>query len=335
MKEIDTDKELQEIHRNRNGFVFNDYSGKRSSGKDFNVLHKSSCRCISRCNINYHKIFFEHENEAIEWLSADRGTNWKHCDICNPRTSNAMPLNPSIKRPLLVFKPLKTVGYSEPVTFYVDGEPSSFSTAREKPWKINLEQQIPDKDRNGIEKGIVLDFHLKSMKINGHYFDVDNLCEPVFSILINKIGWFKGKRPNIQWFRASKINDIQSGCGFTIYNSLEPDSHVKYKTLIYNKTYTGNLPKSATDNEFISWVEENYTRVKNCTSFYLNIEFGNPRINLGDIATGKVKSIVDCLYPIIGGNLGNPEDWRIDILEVRKGVKTISEEAIRVLVAEL
>ncbi len=173
------------------------------------------------------------------------------------------------------------------------------------------------------------------MMVNGHYFDVDNLAEPVFSILINKKGWFKGKRPNIQWFRASKIKALTSGCDFKISDSTEPVISVNCKNQIYNKVYSGNLPKSATDNEFISWVKEDSTPVKNNSSFYLKIEFSSSSVNLGDIATGKVKSIIDCLYPVIGGNMGSPEDWRIDILEVTKGVETIPENSIRLSIAEL
>ena len=223
----------------------------------------------------------------------------------------------------------------EPINFWVKGEPASFSTAREKPWKINLEQQIPDNDRNCIEKGIVLDFNVKSMKVNGLYFDLDNLCEPVFSIFINKKGWFGGKRPNLQWFRASKIKDIKSGCRLKIYNSIEPDTTVNYKDKIYSKIYTGNLPKNGKETEFILWVKENYVGLRHSSSFYVKIEFGSSKINLGDIATGRIKSIIDCFYPIIGGNMGNPDDWKINILEVKKGVKTLSEKAVKVSIAEL
>ena len=167
------------------------------------------------------------------------------------------------------------------------------------------------------------------------YFDIYNLCEPVFSSLINKKGWLGGKRPNLKWFRATKMIDIKHGCSFKICNSLESVSPIKYKYAINSKIYSDNLPKNATDAEFSSWVKENYNVAKHLSSFYVKIEFGSSRINLGDIATGKVKSIIDCLYPIIGGNMGSPEDWKINILEVSKGVKTISENSTRITIAEL
>ncbi len=221
------------------------------------------------------------------------------------------------------------------ISFYVDGEPASFATAREKPWKLNLEQQLPSGDQNGFEKGLIIDFHLESMTVNGHYFDVDNLCEPVFSVLINNKGWFNGKRPNIQWFRASKIKDKKSGCNFRLTASKEPEKNIDFKHTIFDKIYSGNLPKSATDDEFISWIKQSSNGVKYSPSFYLNIEFGGQRINLGDIATGRIKSIIDCLYPLIGGNKGAPEDYKINILDVQKGVTKIPEGSVRILLAEL
>ncbi len=104
---------------------------------------------------------------------------------------------------------------------------------------------------------------------------------------------------DIQWFRASKILAIKSGCNFKISDSIEPPKSVYYKNLIYSEVYSGNLPKSATDIGFISWIKENYTHIKINSSFYLKIEFNSSSVNLGDIATGKVKSIIDCLYPIM------------------------------------
>lgn len=328
MNNVIDDKHLQELHDKGQGFIFNDFSGMGTSGRKYNVLHKASCNWILKSNTNVKKIFFDNEIEAIKWLDENRISNWKHCGTCLRKGR----IN---KSEYLDAKPIDAMDLTKQISFYVHGEPSSFSTAREKPWKKNLEQQIPSGDKNGFEKGVVIDFHLESMAVNGQFFDVDNLCEPVFSVLINNKGWFNGKRPNIQWFRASKIKDIKSGCNFRLTASKEPEKNIDFKNTIFDKIYSGNLPKSATDDEFISWIKQNSTRVKYSPSFYLNIKFGGKKINLGDIATGRIKSIIDCLYPVIGGNEGAPEDWKIDILDVQKGVTTIPEGSVRILLAEL
>lgn len=304
---------------------------------DIDVKETSFRADIIGCSVNHSSS--HHYPDMPKFLFFDKKNKTYRIDIseCDKKVEPPLKIYDKLDHGYLkqVEKSTEIMTSTELVSFFVNGKPSSFSTAREKPWRIKLEQQIPDSNKNGLEKGMVLDYHLESMKVNGHYFDVDNLCEPVFSILINKKGWFKGKRPNIQWFIASKIKALKSGCNFKIFDSIELPISVNYKNLIYNKVYSGNLPKSATDIEFISWIKENYTPVKNNSSFYLKIEFSSSNVNLGDIATGKVKSIIDCLYPIIGGNMGSPEDWRIDILEVKKGVETISEKSIRVSIAEL
>jgi len=328
MNKIIDDKQLQELHNKGMGFIFNDFDGMRPSGIENNILHKASCNCILKSNTNVKKIFFENETEAFKWLDGNRKSNWKHCGTC-------LRKGRTIKEEPLDIMPIEITNFPKQISFYVHGEPSSFSTAREKPWKMNLEQQIPSGDKNCFEKGVIIDFHLESMTVNGQYFDVDNLCEPVFSVLINNKGWFNRKRPNIQWFRASKIKDKKSGCNFRLTSSKEAERNIDFKNTLFDKIYSGNLPKSATDDEFISWIKLNSTGLKHSGSFYLNIEFGDQKINLGDIATGRIKSIIDCLYPVIGGNKGAPTDWKIDILDVQKGVTTIPEGSVRIQLAEL
>jgi len=48
--------------------------------------------------------------------------------------------------------------------------------------------------------------------------------------------------------------------------------------------------------------------------YLILLRFDNSKINIGDIATGKVKTTIDNLYPVIGGVCGQPEDWRVNIL---------------------
>lgn len=155
-------KQLQELHNKGKGFIFNDFDGMRPSGKENNILHKASCNWILKSNTNVQKIFFENEIEAIKWLNENRKSNWKHCGTClkKGRTNKAESLD---------VKPIEAPNLAQQISFYVNGEPSSFSTAREKPWKMNLEQQLPSGDQNGFEKGLVIDFHLESMTINGQF----------------------------------------------------------------------------------------------------------------------------------------------------------------------
>ena len=67
----------------------------------------------------------------------------------------------------------------------------------------------------------------------------------------------------------------------------------------------------------------------------VQIQFGSAAVNLGDIATGKTKPIIDCLFPVLGGTSGDPDDDRISTLQVEKGVKEVPLDGVRIFVAKL
>ncbi|VVB90321.1 Uncharacterised protein [uncultured archaeon] len=96
MQDINYDSKLLEIHKLGRGFIFNDFSGRAPSGREYNILHNASCSWILKCNTNVHKLFFEDEIEAIEWLSTNRVSNWKLCGTCKPSLS-LIYSNPPIK----------------------------------------------------------------------------------------------------------------------------------------------------------------------------------------------------------------------------------------------
>jgi len=88
MKFIKSNAELEQIHSVGEGFIYNDFSRKGSSGKDYNVLHLASCGWVARSNVNVPKYFFSNIGEAIEWLRKNRGeegTNWKCCGTCQAK----------------------------------------------------------------------------------------------------------------------------------------------------------------------------------------------------------------------------------------------------------
>lgn len=62
----------------------------------------------------------------------------------------------------------------------------------------------------------------------------------------------------------------------------------------------------------------------------IRFQFSSEKVNIGNIASGSVKSLIDCLYPILGGRLGAPDDWRVDILQVEKGVQGLLSDSVRI-----
>jgi hypothetical protein len=100
---------------------------------------------------------------------------------------------------------------------------------------------------------------------------------------------------------------------------------------ILNSIYTGHLPTSARHGAFAEWVKVGASSARS-ERYTVLLEFGSARLNIGDVATGRVKSIVDCLYPILGGLEGAPEDWRINRLQVVKGRLAVEENSVRVTV---
>jgi hypothetical protein len=49
----------------------------------------------------------------------------------------------------------------------------------------------------------------------------------------------------------------------------------------------------------------------------IELEFAGP-VNLGDIAAGRPKNVIDCLYPVIGGRPGAPDDSRVTAIEATR-----------------
>lgn len=212
--------------------------------------------------------------------------------------------------------------------YWVPGEPATYQTKKEEKWKIALQHELI-----GIVprecKGVSMDFILSTLAPNGHPLDVDNLCQPVFSVLCGKLGWFGGRRPNIKYWSACKSVGEKTGVYIKVSDlKLNIDNCLP---VIFDSVYSGALPKNATDVNFIEWVEQRVaTGIQRRERYSMKIEFGGLAVNIGEIATGKVKSIIDCMVPVIGGKYGVPEDWRINRLLVSKGAKDLNTGQVRI-----
>jgi hypothetical protein len=192
---------------------------------------------------------------------------------------------------------------------FVRGTPAPFANRGEREWKDRLRDQVPRAGGSGNEKGLFLRFGY----IGGG--DLDNLCDPVFSVVVNKKGWFGGSRSNMFWWMASKgLGSTGCGVKVSLNSSPEPLSGEE----VFSGVYRGPIPRRAINEPMIDWVRSIFDRRSVGAGASVELVFRGWDVNLGDVATGPVKSCIDCLQPVIGGPVGNPDDWKISKLQVAK-----------------
>lgn len=204
------------------------------------------------------------------------------------------------------------------LVYRVTGPPATFATRGEAEWKQVIAKRLPD----GISGcGLTLKFVLPVADEWKLKADIDNFCEPVFSALINKKGWLGGRRGNLLFWTAEKSIGPEPGLEVTACTEAPNTLGTRGQSIIEG-TFPGVLPRRAMDTATAEWATSligSYTP-SGADRFDVTLEFADGATNIGDIATGKVKSLIDCLHPVIGGTARAPEDWRIDRLSVSKGV---------------
>ena len=216
--------------------------------------------------------------------------------------------------------------------FWVTGRPATFATAGEKPWKATLAAGLPRPDLDGRERGVALRFVLPTLAPNGQPLDVDNLCEPMFAVLIGQLGWFGGAKPGLQWWSATKEVGSPTGCHGVIHDEGMPALPAEPPD--WDEVYRGPLPLSARSPELAAWAGDLRRRrgdTHGPESCALHLRFADERCNIGEIASGGVvKPVVDCLYPWLGGVAGAPEDPRVKRLMVEKGIGSLPAGSVAI-----
>jgi hypothetical protein len=75
-----------------------------------------------------------------------------------------------------------------------------------------------------------------------------------------------------------------------------------------------------------------FQKVNNaCT---IHIQFGSKNLSIATISDGKVKPVIDCLYPIIGGSAGAPEDEKIEAIVVEKQIENLEDDMVKITIWE-
>jgi hypothetical protein len=214
--------------------------------------------------------------------------------------SPSMPKRQKVNRPMIVSKVLNVS---------VKGTPAPWANSGETKWKNDMRRQVPDAGNASGLKGLVMEFGYRGRG------DLDNLCEPVFSVVVNEKGWFGGRRSNIEWWIASKESK-RPGC--KIVASSDESPQVDFGKVVFEGKYNGPLPRRAKNESMLDWMKISHVVKPVGNMVGVELGFEGYGINLGDISTGPVKSCIDCLQPILGGPEGNPDDGRISDLLVKR-----------------
>ena len=213
--------------------------------------------------------------------------------------------------------------------YWIAGKPATYATKSERTWKISVFNTL--KSVKQYSGDIEFEFVFKSEYFNKVNFDVDNLCEPVFAVLTSKMGWFGGKRTTIHRWKATKrVGDIEGMYIRAFDVQLNKDTERK---MIFNGIYKGVFPNKATDDSIPKWINNGYKYIR-INQYGISFEFGSNKLSIATISDGKVKHIIDCLYPVIGGKSGYPEDNKINSLVVERNTVDLGEDEVRIRIWE-
>ena len=209
------------------------------------------------------------------------------------------------------------------LAWIVPGMPASYSTGLEAAWMETISAAVPPSGGEHPEDGLLVDISIPLPTPQAPGADLDNLLDPVFSAVINRQGWFGGRRSNLRWVAASKLVLDEPGLRLALLNEapdLWRDSEVE---IAMNAVYEAEIPTSNTSSDYEEWVSVHAGRPLPPGGVGVALDFSDPGVNLGDIATGVVKRVIDGLWPILGGESGAPHDGRIAALRMRKGLTWI------------
>jgi hypothetical protein len=209
------------------------------------------------------------------------------------------------------------------LAWIVPGVPASYSTGPEAAWKETISTAVPPPSGEHPGDGLLVDISIPLPTPQAPGADLDNLLDPVFSTVINRQGWFGGRRSHLRWVAASKLVLDQPGLWLALLEEApdlwrDPDVDIAMKAV-----YEAAIPTPNTRSEYEEWVSLHAGPPLPPGGVGVALDFSDSAVNLGDIATGVVKPMIDGLWPILGGHSGAPHDGRVAALRMRKGVTGI------------
>jgi hypothetical protein len=194
------------------------------------------------------------------------------------------------------------------------------SGAAEAAWKAQIMAAVPAAPAAHAGEGLTADFRIAQPTATSPGFDLDNLLDPVFSVVINGRGWFGGRRANLRWATAQKTVAIRTGLHLAVLENPPRLWEQSGAEVGLDGVYQGQLPIATAVEDYTAWVQSRMLRRLPEGPVGVRLDFTGESVNLGDVATGKVKVLIDGLWPVLGGRPSAPDDRRVAALILSKGV---------------
>jgi hypothetical protein len=212
-----------------------------------------------------------------------------------------------------------------PARWVVRGNPVGYSSgAAEQQWKAQITAVVPAAPGSHAGTGLFAGFDMPAPTSRAPGADLDNLLDPAMSAVINGRGWFGGRRPNVAWVAAQKKTAPEPGAVLAVLDQVpelweEPDALVAF-----DDVYRGVLRGAGAVEEYAAWIERGRMHRLVSGKVGVRLDFADARVNLGEVATGAIKALIDGLWPVLGGRRGAPDDRRVAALVMRKGIADLA-----------
>ena len=125
-------------------------------------------------------------------------------------------------------------------SIWIQGDPACFATKKEKAWKERILMEVGSVDEDLCSLEMEFTLSESNGKIRG--YDLDNLCDPVFTVLTSGLGWFNQKQVNIQSWRA--VKKVDNNPGLLIKPVKDIDICIDESSIFFDEEYSGSLPNS-------------------------------------------------------------------------------------------
>lgn len=212
----------------------------------------------------------------------------------------------------------------------VAGDPAPFATAGERPWREALEAALGHVTFDPAGTVLSLDFIVSAPPGYPMGADLDNLCEPVIAVVAGRLGWFGGRRPGILGLWARKRVGTPTSCEISVFSDWV-QVPLGNAPVLFDGTWAGELPRSGRDLVFAQWIGRELRALPSPGSrVAVRLEFAG-RLNIADVSTGRLKNVIDGLWPVLGGTPGAPDDSRVAILAVTQGSQLDGSVRVTVL----